>query len=1420
MTITQRFNSLLFAAFTCLVCLGGLFIYEMGRVYDAVNFANTNIVPSVLHLDDATRNFGKLRPRIYRHLLNSDPIHRQTIEDTIIQAQADLKQNLDSYAPLVADEKDRFLLAKNNAVLTEYSSHIAAILAASSSNRHNEVLELINLSAPIAERLNDALDAHTHYNMELSKNNADKAVVIRDHAIQLLTVVGGVLVIAVFGFAYLITRGLSRAMVQSTTVAGRIAKGDLTSSIIVQGDDETAEMLKSLQTMQDSLSQIVGEIHNMVEAAALRGDFSIKLDLAGKDGYIRELSELLNQLSGVTEGGLADISRVANAIAGGDLTQVIRNDYPGQFGEMVSALTLLQRASIELENKRWVGAKTAAILSRVQQAESLQDFGQQVLTLLCPAVGAAQGLAYADSDDVGVQFPVAGYGRAPDGPAYAIGEGLVGQCAHDRQPLVLDDPTGSVLRLSSGLVDAPPHHVQVLPLVHRNIAIGIIELALVAEPDSRRRMLLDTLPDLLAPSLEVLRRNLRTQRLSEEIKAQAEELEAQKEELLNSDASLRQTNTLMNQIMAAATEIAIVSTDRAGAITLFNVGAEMLLGWPAEQVVRHENFTRFLVAEEFEAAANPGDGITKEFSAIVAETEVKGLDSRECIFVRNNGSRFTGLLQISPTVSATGMTTGYLCIVQDITLRRTLEHEMKNARELAEEASRMKSDFLANMSHEIRTPMNGIIGMTHLVLNTEMTLRQRDYIRKIQLSGQHLLRIINDILDISKIEAGKLAIEHTDFELEAALSSVVNLIAEKAAEKGLELILDVASDVPVDVVGDSLRLGQVLINYANNALKFTERGEIDIIVRVREVTADSVLLWFAVRDTGIGLSDEQKGRLFTAFTQGDTSTTRQYGGTGLGLAISKQLAEMMGGEVGVDSVAGEGSTFWFTARLGISHKVKRVLLPEPDLRGRHVLVVDDNDNARQVMSEMLASMSFAVAAVTSGRDAVAAVEQADRANQPYELVFMDWHMPIMNGIDACRQIQSLHLAEPPHLLLVTAYGREEVFHQAEDAGIHDVLVKPLNASMLFDSAMRVLHGGGADASVTLAAASTALENLATITGARILLVEDNEINQEVALQLLRHARFDADLAENGRVALDRLNAHDYDLVLMDMQMPVMDGTTATKELRSIPGLAELPVVAMTANVQPADRQRCLDSGMNDFLAKPIEPDMLWQTLLKWIPPRHAPLPLPATISSPGAVPPAPTFDLGVPGIDSGPALRRMLGSTELYFATLRKFCKLQENLSEAMRLALDADDWNIAQRQAHTLKGVAASIGAADLSSEAAALEKALAARQPRADVDERIGVIDAQLNELIAAVRTKVPAPPAAPASDAAAAVAALAELERLLSESNPEAMAWLDRNAGALQGALPAARLTEVEAAVHACDLDDALRLLREARQQEGIT
>lgn len=1405
MSIRHRLNLMIMILALGLAALIGFYTQEMEKVYTSANYSNVNIVPSMLLIDDAVANFGRLRVNVYRLALSKDDLNDDAIRESIVVFKNTLVKSLDDYEKLIANEHDRFLLINDQAAMNEYLHRVQEMLVISKNEQHDEkLLALISEATPSADKLNKSLDKHMDYNQELGLKASAKGSAEKQSALWALWSIGGLIVILVFIFMYYVSRQIIRGINQTSGVMRKIANGDLSAQIDMEGDDEMSVMLSSISDMQHNISQVVRDFERIVESAAQRGDFSAKLNLDGKYGFIRSLSEQLNNLSNVSENGLKDVTRLASAISTGDLTQTIGNNYPGLFGEMTSALIAMQDTSIALEDNRWAKENITKILVSVQKTETFQAFGDALLTSLCPILNAAQGILYVDvklHDGTYQLQPVSAYGRSLDMSSYARGEGLVGQCARNRSKILLDDPTGSVLRLSSGLMDASPRQIVLIPLCQEEATIGVIELALVTVPDQRHCIIKDELPFILTPVLEVLRRSLQTQRLVEEIQEQAEELDAQKNELLKTDSTLRATNSMMNNILAAATEIGIIGTDLNGMITLFNSGAERLLGWSANEVTDIETMARFVP--------------TKENGAPPIQMEKEDLEQKvnEYTFVRKDGSSFTGQLTTTPIYAESGVVSGYLGMMQDVTLRRLAEDELRSSRALAEEVSRLKSDFLANMSHEIRTPMNGIIGMAHLALNTEMTPRQRDYLKKIQLSGQHLLRIINDILDISKIEAGKLTLEHTAFELEAALANVVNLIGEKAAEKGLELVLDIAKDVPVDLIGDSLRFGQVLINYANNALKFTEQGEIDIVVKVLERTDDNVLLYFAVSDTGIGLNNEQIQRLFTAFTQGDTTTTRKYGGTGLGLAISKQLAEMMGGEVGVDSEEGKGSTFWFTARFDVGHIQKRVLIPAPDLRGRHVLVVDDNDNARLVMSEMLNNMSFNVDVVASGREAVSAIERADREQKPYEMVFMDWHMPEMNGVEACRKIKTLELAEPPHLLLVTAYGREEVFHQAEDAGIHDVLVKPVNASMLFDTAMRVLNGNIKELGTSHNAPSDAFKSLETISGARILLVEDNEINQEVGLALLRQADFSVDLAENGRIALDMLEAQSYDLVLMDMQMPVMDGVTATIQLRNMPRYNNLPVIAMTANALLADRQRCMSAGMNDFIPKPIEPDLLWETLVKWIPERQAPEK--QVINSASVR--APEMVFSISGIDSAPALRRMMGNTDLYISSLRKFSMLQENMAEVTRLALNADDWPTAQRYAHTLKGVAGSIGATDLAAEAATLEHALAERQPQSDLDPLINALDVNLKALVAEIRFNLP--PQAKHANADIESNSLEEFEKMLAENNPEVMAWLDQNVGSINQFFSDTHLKEIETAVRACDFDDALSLLGKYKMQEDL-
>ncbi|KIL99344.1 Sensory box histidine kinase/response regulator [Paramagnetospirillum magnetotacticum MS-1] len=568
---------------------------------------------------------------------------------------------------------------------------------------------------------------------------------------------------------------------------------------------------------------------------------------------------------------------------------------------------------------------------------------------------------------------------------------------------------------------------------------------------------------------------------------------------------------------------------------------------------------------------------------------------REQCYVRKDGTRFWCRISGS-AIDPSDLSRGAVWMLEDVTDARAAAEALAKARDVAEDAAKTKSDFLANMSHEIRTPMNAIIGMSHLALKTELNPRQRDYVKKIQQSGQHLLGIINDILDFSKIEAGKLEVEVTEVHLDKVLENVGNLISDKASAKGLELLFDLGAGVPLDLMGDSLRLGQVLINYANNAVKFTEEGEIVVAVRLLEDLGAEVMLRFEVRDTGIGLTEEQKARLFQSFQQADTSTTRKFGGTGLGLAISKKLAELMGGEVGVDSVPGEGSTFWFTARMG-KGKPRAPLLPEPELVGRRMLVVDDNENARAVLVDMLSSMSFEVDSVEGGAAAIDAIREA-MLDQPYEVVFLDWQMPGMDGLEVAERIHDIRLPFPPHLIMVTAYGREEIIKGAQAADIGEVLVKPVNPAALFDSIMRVFASDDRRSEEDEGTEGGTVD-VSGLKGVRVLLVEDNELNQEVASEILGDAGLVVDIAANGQIAVDKAKTGHYDLILMDMQMPVMDGVTATREIRAM-GFQDLPIIAMTANAMQADREKCLEAGMNDHIAKPIDPDSMFATMMKWL----------------------------------------------------------------------------------------------------------------------------------------------------------------------------------------------------------------------------
>ncbi|MBK6854832.1 MAG: response regulator [Burkholderiales bacterium] len=706
--------------------------------------------------------------------------------------------------------------------------------------------------------------------------------------------------------------------------------------------------------------------------------------------------------------------------------------------------------------------------------------------------------------------------------------------------------------------------------------------------------------------------------------------------------------------------------------------------------------------------------------------------------IKTDGSTHYTLANYLPDI-ADQQVRGMVAVVTDITALKAAELKLAALNEQltlraseAEAATRSKSAFLANMSHEIRTPMNAIIGLTHLMARETRDALQRDRLRKIDGAARHLLQVINDILDISKIEAGKLVLEEAEFSRDDLFSGVLEMIGEAANAKGLELVLD-TDHLPDRMLGDAKHLAQALINLLSNAVKFTDTGWVRLRGELLAERGERLQVRFEVRDSGIGITQEQQARLFVPFEQADATTTRRYGGTGLGLALTRHLAGLMDGEVGVESELGKGSTFWFTGWVGRATEAADHLAPPP-VRGLRALLVDDLPESLVAIGERLTLLGLEVDAQLSGEAGVRQIELSMAAGKPFDLLLIDWRMAPMDGIATLEAIRQRLGAGAPPSILVTAHNESSMWREAREACFDAVLIKPITPSSLNDTLMRVLRRETAALPAPPLADGLAETELRRLhRGQRVLLAEDNPINQEVASELLASVGLVVEIATDGAAALQLALSRNYDLVLMDVQMPVMDGLTATRELRQRLGRA-LPVIAMTANAFGEDRSACLEAGMNDHIAKPVDPELLFATLLRWLPlldSRDA-------ASEPGAAPAhhtlldLPTLLGAVPGVDVAMALRNMGGQTKVLARVVDRFVTTYAQGVPEFGLPYGPAVLPTWRTASHSLRGACGAIGAQALAAALLDFEHLLVRGEDGHALVAKAGDLQVELSALV----------------------------------------------------------------------------------------
>ncbi len=1077
-------------------------------------------------------------------------------------------------------------------------------------------------------------------------------------------------------------------------------------------------------------------------------------------------------------------------------------DDPSELGELARSMEKYRVTVDEADRQQWVKVGVAEIADALQDAQQPDEFGRRLLSKLVPLVGGGCGVFYLFDEKSNRFVFTSAYGaneQEIEKASFGRGEGIAGQAAVEGNVIVLFDLPEDYIRIRSALGEGRPRMLAALPIKSGDRVSAVIEIAFFSLVTDQQRALLSEAAMMIALKLEVLQRNLHTRSLLAQVQSSAERL--------------RETEQFFRSVLELAPD-GLMVVDSSGVIQLANAQCEKLFGYTRDELIGQA--IEILVPPEVRTAHPRLRG------AFHQSPQPRSMGAgRELSAMRKDGSLFPVEIGLSPLTAREGESAQVAVSIRDVTERKEQENALKNAKAKAEEATEMKSMFLANMSHEIRTPMNAIIGLSHLALKTQLNGKQRDYVSKIHNAGTSLLAIINDILDFSKIEAGKLDLETTDFKLDEVITSVTTLTAQKAHEKGLEFLAHSHPGIPDYLLGDPLRLGQILTNFVNNAVKFTERGEIRLDIELLERTGDKVQLKFSVRDTGIGMTREQAAKLFQPFTQADMSTTRKHGGTGLGLTICRRLVELMGGRIWLESEPGVGSAFFFTVWVGAgSDKPARRLIPER-LAKLRVLVVDDNSTAREILREPLTNLIGRVDAVASGKEAIASVREHD-ATDPYDLVFMDWRMPGMDGLQTSRHIKSDEtLKHQPAIVIVTAFGREEVREEAERLNLDGFIVKPVTKSMIVDTLVNVFAEAGEASNV-----KTNDDAQARLRGARILLTEDNEINQQIAVELLEGAGATVTVANNGRIAVDTLSGEPqpppFDIVLMDLQMPEMDGYQATAKLRSDPRFADLPIIAMTAHATVEERQRCMEAGMNEHISKPIDPEALFQTVAKFYKP-SASTSLPAASTSAKAE----KTSNGLPSIDglnTAEGLARVGGNQKLYLKLLRQFAVQQAITAQQIAEALDKGDTAVGERLAHTVKGVAGNLGAGPIQKIAGQLEKEIGGKSSPQELGATLSKFKSALETFIANLHSGLPTEEKrAPVDDAPRDPE---ELRRIVGEMishlnnfDPAASDCFEKNRAVFHALLSAESFSRFEQQVGSFAFGDALAQLEPAAKEKGL-